>query len=57
MDVVTNWQMLAQHLVAAFLRETIFLLVIQDVDNKGVTDTPRLLFTFGGISDEPVFEF
>ena len=35
--------MLAQHLVAAFLRDTIFLLIVQDVDNKGVAVTPRSL--------------
>jgi hypothetical protein len=40
--------MLAQHMVAAFLRDTIFLLIVQDVDNKGVAVTPRFLFTLEG---------
>ena len=35
-------------MVAAFLRDTIFLLIVQDVDNKGVAVTPRFLFTLEG---------
>ncbi len=40
--------MLAQPMVAAFMRKTNFLQFVRDVDNKGVVLTPRFLFTSEG---------